>query len=145
MFGAGTVQWAWGLDNTNAWGESTTDPSGNPPDPNMEQATVNLFADMGVQPATLCPAWSRPAQVDGHHAPDLDDHLAGARNELPDGAKVTITGTATDAGGGVVAGRRGLDRRRQHLAPAHRSTGSAQASVAGHIAGSLTAARRRRS
>ena len=34
-------------------GESTTDPSGNPPDPNMEQATVNLFADMGVQPTTL--------------------------------------------------------------------------------------------
>ena len=53
VFGAGTVQWAWGLDNTNAWDSATTDPSGNPPDPTMQQATVNLFADMGVQPATL--------------------------------------------------------------------------------------------
>src|SRR5205807_4890952 len=53
VFGAGTVQWAWGLDNTNAWNDSNTDPSGLPPDPNMQQATVNLFAEMGAQPATL--------------------------------------------------------------------------------------------
>ena len=50
MFGAGTVQWSWGLDNVNAWGVGTTDPSENPPDPNMEQATVNLLAEMGAQP-----------------------------------------------------------------------------------------------
>jgi hypothetical protein len=42
VFGAGTVQWAWGLDN----GGST-----NAVDTAMQQATVNLFADMGnVQP-----------------------------------------------------------------------------------------------
>ncbi len=53
VFGAGTVQWAWGLDNTNAWGQSNTDPSGKAPDPSMQQATVNLLADMGAQPASL--------------------------------------------------------------------------------------------
>src|SRR5947209_7734636 len=43
VFGAGTVQWSWGLDAS----------SGGTADVNMQQATVNLFADMGVQPATL--------------------------------------------------------------------------------------------
>jgi hypothetical protein len=46
VFGAGTVQWSWGLDATH-------DLSGTPTDLNMQQATVNLLADMGVQPATL--------------------------------------------------------------------------------------------
>ena len=50
------MQWAWGLDDTNAWDSSGTNPSGNPPDKNMQQATVNLFADMGVQPFALLPA-----------------------------------------------------------------------------------------
>ncbi len=40
VFGAGTVQWAWGLDN----GRNV----GSPPIPAMQQATVNLFADMGT-------------------------------------------------------------------------------------------------
>ena len=53
VFGAGTVQWSWGLDPTNAWGNSLTRPSPTPVDPTMQQATVNLFADMGAQPATL--------------------------------------------------------------------------------------------
>ena len=46
VFGAGTVQWAWGLDAVH-------DRAGTPSDINMRQATVNLFADMGVQPATI--------------------------------------------------------------------------------------------
>ena len=50
VFGAGPVQWSWGLDVNHdlfpATGPST-------PDPNMRQATVNLLADMGAQPATL--------------------------------------------------------------------------------------------
>src|SRR6202012_95469 len=53
VFGAGTVQWSWGLDNANAWNSPATDPSGNPPDRNMQQFTVNLLAQMGVQPATM--------------------------------------------------------------------------------------------
>ena len=46
VFGAGTTQWSWGLDATH-------DLAGTPTDTRMKQATVNLFADMGVQPATL--------------------------------------------------------------------------------------------
>mmetsp|Transcript_104021 Transcript_104021/g.238164 ORF Transcript_104021/g.238164 Transcript_104021/m.238164 type:complete len:695 (+) Transcript_104021:53-2137(+) len=64
VFGAGTVQWSWGLD---AFHDSVT---GVPnlfeneydtrvgrelqgPDKVVQQVTVNLFADQGVQPATL--------------------------------------------------------------------------------------------
>jgi N,N-dimethylformamidase beta subunit-like, C-terminal len=47
VFGAGTVQWSWGLDPNH-------DRQPNPqPDSRMEQATVNLFADMGAAPGSL--------------------------------------------------------------------------------------------
>ena len=46
VFGAGTVQWAWGLDANH-------DRAGMAVDQDMRQATVNLFADMGAQPGTL--------------------------------------------------------------------------------------------
>ncbi len=46
VFGAGTIQWSWGLDAYH-------DIPGPAADRRMQQATVNLFADMGVQPATL--------------------------------------------------------------------------------------------
>ena len=46
VFSAGTVQWSWGLDQEH-------DGDGAPADSRMRQATVNLFADMGVQPGTL--------------------------------------------------------------------------------------------
>ncbi|WP_216207624.1 DUF4082 domain-containing protein [Amycolatopsis aidingensis] len=48
VFGAGTVQWAWGLDDEHAF--QTGSPTS---DVRIQQATVNLLADMGVQPATL--------------------------------------------------------------------------------------------
>ncbi|MCU0379586.1 MAG: DUF4082 domain-containing protein [Chitinophagaceae bacterium] len=45
VFGAGTVQWSWGLDDVHD--------RGNPaPSRDMQQATANLFIDMGVLPAT---------------------------------------------------------------------------------------------
>lgn len=48
VFGAGTVQWSWGLNdaNTATIGSDNTDT-------NIQQATVNLLADMGAQPTTL--------------------------------------------------------------------------------------------
>src|SRR4029077_15009400 len=46
-FGAGTVQISWGLDSTHDRGSAAADKA-------VQQATVNLFADMGgVQPGTL--------------------------------------------------------------------------------------------
>ena len=48
VFGAGTIQWSWGLDATH-------DRAGTPIDQRMQQATVDLFADMNVQPDNLQP------------------------------------------------------------------------------------------
>src|SRR5207302_9360888 len=45
-FGAGTVFWSWGLSAEH-------DGSSTPTDPNVQQAMVNLLADMGVQPASI--------------------------------------------------------------------------------------------
>ena len=44
----------------------------------MQQATVNLLADMGAQPATLIAGLVAGDAVDRHDAADLDDHLAAA-------------------------------------------------------------------
>src|SRR6185295_5099775 len=46
VFGAGTIQWSWGLEGVHDRGGST-------PDDRMRQATVNVLADMGSQPQTL--------------------------------------------------------------------------------------------
>lgn len=47
VFGVGSIQWAWGLDSNHTPGQGST------ADAAVKQATVNLFADMGVQPVTL--------------------------------------------------------------------------------------------
>src|SRR4029450_3562157 len=46
VFSAGTIQWAWGLDDNHDGSATATKLA-------MQQATVNLLADMGVQPLTL--------------------------------------------------------------------------------------------
>lgn len=48
VFGAGTIQWPWGLDSNHDRGSAAASPA-------MQQATVNLLADMGAQPLTLQP------------------------------------------------------------------------------------------
>ncbi|MEU0567478.1 DUF4082 domain-containing protein [Nonomuraea sp. NPDC005983] len=97
VFGAGTTQWAWGLDATH-------DRAGTPTDINMQQATVNLFADMGTQPASLQPGLV-PASQSTDTAPPtstITNPPAGA--SVPVNRVVTVQGTASDTGGGVVAG-----------------------------------------
>ncbi|MEU5695145.1 DUF4082 domain-containing protein, partial [Actinosynnema sp. NPDC020468] len=48
VFGAGTVQWAWGVDDEHAF--QTNTPTS---DVRIKQATINFLADMGVQASTL--------------------------------------------------------------------------------------------
>jgi len=100
VFGAGTVQWAWGLNSNH------DDPFDvpQPPDPNMQQATVNLFADMGVQPATLQGGLIPAAASTDKTAPTSSITSPTSGSAVQAGTPVTITGTAVDSGGGVVAG-----------------------------------------
>ncbi|OLE12665.1 MAG: hypothetical protein AUI36_40145, partial [Cyanobacteria bacterium 13_1_40CM_2_61_4] len=97
VFGAGTVQWSWGLDGAHDRGASV-------PDPRMQQATVNLFADMGVQPASIRPGLSAASASTDTVAPSSTIVSPTLGATVESGGRVTISGTATDTGGGVVAG-----------------------------------------
>jgi hypothetical protein len=100
IFGSGTVQWSWGLDSNH------DDPFGsNPPvDPDMQQATVNLFADMGVQPATLQSGLLPAAQSTDHTPPTSAISSLSSGANVFGGSTITVSGSATDSGGGVVGG-----------------------------------------
>jgi hypothetical protein len=97
VFGAGTIQWSWGLDSNHDNGNANTRT-----DVRMQQATVNLFADMGVQPRTLQPGLIAAAQSTDAAAPTSRITSPTASAPLTVGAPVTITGTASDTGGGVL-------------------------------------------
>ena len=96
VFGAGTVQWSWGLDGNHDRLAST-------PDARMQQATVNLFADMGVQPATLQAGLVPAVQTSDVTAPTADFTSPASGNTVALGSPITITGTAADIVG-VVGG-----------------------------------------
>ena len=93
VFGAGTVYWAWGLSDNH-------DLDQTPTDPRVQQAMVNLFAEMGVQPGTLQSGLIAGAPSTDHTAPSSTINTLGA---VTAGNQVTISGTASDVGG-VVAG-----------------------------------------
>jgi hypothetical protein len=97
VFDTGSVQWSWGLDSDHD-GDSQ-----NPPSPAMQQATVNLLADMGAQPATLeSDLGQATASTDTTPPTSTITSPAGGAT-FTNGATTTISGTATDSGG-VVAG-----------------------------------------
>ena len=146
MFGAGTVQWAWGLDNVNAWSVAGPIPNGNPPDPNMQQATVNLLADMGAQPddADGRPG-RRPRSRPTRPRRRRRSRRRPATRPFQDGNQVTITGTATDTGGGVVAGVEVSTDGGTTWHPADDPRAPMQRPSPGPTPGSRTATHRRRS
>jgi hypothetical protein len=95
VFGAGSVQWAWGLDDDHAGGVAATS------DPAVRQATVNLLADMAAQPATLQPGLVAATASTDTTAPTSAISTPAAGATVPVGQPLTISGTATDTGGRV--------------------------------------------
>ena len=98
VFGAGSVQWTWGLD-----AEHDSPYAPEPADPRMQQAQVNLFADMGVQPTTLMTGLVTATKSTDTVGPTTTITTPAAGANRANGAQLTVTGTATDAGGGRVA------------------------------------------
>ena len=96
VFGAGTVQWSWGLDSDH-------DRAGTASDVRMQQATVNLFADMGVQAGSLQQGLVQTTASTDNIAPTSAITWSPA-GTIRIGDIVTITGTASDGGGGRVGG-----------------------------------------
>jgi len=91
VFGAGTVQWSWGLDDVH-------DRGSDPASPILQQATANLLADMGAQAGSL-QAGLVAASASTDRTPPTSA-IDPAPEPAP-GTTATITGTATDAGGRV--------------------------------------------
>ncbi|GAB1540802.1 hypothetical protein NUACC21_34710 [Scytonema sp. NUACC21] len=98
VFGSGTVQWSWGLDVNH-----DRVPSGATPDVRMQQATVNLFADMGVQPASLQSNLQLATAGFDNTAPTSTITSPTASTTVQVNNSVVITGIASDTGG-VVGG-----------------------------------------
>ena len=97
VFAAGTVQWSWGLDSNH-------DRGSDPPNSTIQQATVNVLADMGAEPGSLQAdlVSATPSSDAQTPASVIGFPLAGG--SVPSGNSVNIQGTASDVGGGVVAG-----------------------------------------
>lgn len=126
VFGAGTINWGWGLDQYHDGDNS------NAADPRMQQATLNMLADMGVQPTTLMAGLVQPTASADTVAPTVTVATPGAGANLANGSTVTVTGTATDGGGGVVSTVEvSLDGGQSY----HRATGTTAWSYSGVIAG----------
>ncbi|MFH8251590.1 DUF4082 domain-containing protein [Microbacterium sp. B2969] len=94
VFSAGSVQWAWGLDSTH-------DGQGAAPDTRMQQAQINLLADMGAQPTTLMSGLTAATKSTDTTAPTTTITTPTAGQSIANGASVTVTGTASDVGGRV--------------------------------------------
>ncbi len=94
VFGAGSVYWSWALD-PNHDNETT------PTDPAVQQAMVNLFAEMGIRPQTLETSLVIAAATSDFTGPTaaITSDLVGGRFLV--GTTVSITGTAYDVGGHV--------------------------------------------
>jgi hypothetical protein len=116
VFGAHSATWPWGLDghhdiifrdggHTHAhYTQLESDPFYIPSDRNLQQAFVNLLADMGVQPGTL-QANLIAAIASTDAAPPASVITSPADGtQLPHATSLTVTGNASDNGGGVVAG-----------------------------------------
>ena len=97
VFGAGTIQWAWGLDADH----DGTDGTVSVP---MQQATINLFADMGVAPQTLMSGMVAATKSTDTSAPAPVLSSPTASSVVTVATPFTVSGTAADLGGGQVAG-----------------------------------------
>ncbi|HWM62689.1 MAG TPA: Ig-like domain-containing protein, partial [Solirubrobacterales bacterium] len=92
VFSAGTIQWSWGLDGVHDRGATT-------PDSRMQQATVNLLADMGAQPNTLQAGLVAAAQSTDDEAPTATIASPADGGDVEVGQPMTISGSAADAAG----------------------------------------------
>jgi hypothetical protein len=97
VFAAGTVSWSWGLDRKH-------DTESSQELPEIQQATVNILAEMGLQAATLqndlVPAFPSGDLA----APTVVITSPASGTTVGQGKAITIRGTVTEVGGGVNAG-----------------------------------------
>jgi hypothetical protein len=98
VFSSGTIRWSWGLDATHD--EAT---AASQPDIRMQQATLNLLADMGVQPGSIQPGLVPAAPSGDVAAPVASITFPSDGAVIAEGSSVRIEGTASDTQGSVAA------------------------------------------
>jgi hypothetical protein len=92
VFSAGSIQWSWGLDSHHDGAPTAVDPR-------IQQATVNVLADMGAQPLTIQPGLV-PATASTDTTPPTSTITAPSDGSTASlGVATVISGTATDTGG----------------------------------------------
>jgi len=89
VFGAGTVQWSWGLDGNHARGNDT-------PSRDMQQATLNLLADMGAQPGSIQSDLIQASPSTDFEAPIITYSSPAEGGVIPNNTEVIISGTAEE-------------------------------------------------
>ncbi|MBI5577660.1 MAG: hypothetical protein HY895_00780 [Deltaproteobacteria bacterium] len=99
VFGAGTIRWSWALDVTHDPDKTTA--AVPTPSVTIQQATVNLLADMGAQPRTLQSGLVSSSASTDTLAP-TSTIGAPVSGIVPAFSTVVVSGTAADAGGGTV-------------------------------------------
>ncbi len=96
VFGTGTVVWPWGLDGNHDQNTVVK------PDDRIGQVTVNIFADMGIQPKTL-----KVGLIASEQSIDTTSPVSTITTSSPisinANSPVTISGTAQDTVG-VIGG-----------------------------------------
>lgn len=98
VFSAGSIQWPWALDTDAAKVSQATFSE----DQRIKQATINLFADMGVQPGNLEAGLSIAQKTTDTQAPV--SQINPQTKKMYQNGYGVVYGTASDSGGGVVGG-----------------------------------------
>jgi hypothetical protein len=99
VFGAGTIQWSWGLDGEHDRG----DPE---PSVSMQQATANLLADMGAQPGSQQEGLVSAVQTTDTQPPSANIASLSQGADVEASQPLTISGTASDIQGETGVGGR---------------------------------------
>jgi len=101
VFGAGTMQWSWGLDANHDLNAAT--PPAQPESQDVQQATINLLFDMNAVPGTLQSNLVMPSVLNDVQAP-TSVIVSPIHNANVSGGSITISGTSADNGGGALGG-----------------------------------------
>ena len=110
VWGTGTVQWMWGLDDTHDTSSGIPNMAENEyntrigvdstaPEKSVQQATVNMFKDMGVSPGNLVDR----LVVDESEKIDITEPTCTITEYKKTSDHVTISGTAVDIDGVVAS------------------------------------------
>ncbi len=100
VFSAGDIQYSWNLD-ANHWNSNPQSTVVPPPDPRLQQATVNLLSDMGAQPASVQPGLFPATTLIDTIPPTSTITYPASGSILTPNTPVLITGTAIDPSGVV--------------------------------------------